>query len=254
MLLVLSPREFSRRARNLDLSVMKGQEMRNIIIVFFPIVIECIEGTAKERRLWLLLAYLVRACILPNDEFDELVMSVLKYCGDQFYDLYEKLFGVSNCAYYTHMIGSHMPEIRCHGPLTLTSAFGFESFYGEVRHSFTPGTISPLKQILQKVLLKRSISHHSCNSPIFFSPKDGSMESNSYIYTFTDKKYEFFKIKSINNDLFECSKVGKYPHTFPETPTLNWEKVGVFQVGGISEDTEQIQKKNVAGKIVKVNN
>lgn len=44
-------REFSRRARELDFAVLKAQEMRNIILFFFPVVIQCIEADAKERRL-----------------------------------------------------------------------------------------------------------------------------------------------------------------------------------------------------------
>lgn len=247
-------REFSRRARSLDISVMKGQEYRNIIIIFFPVVIDCIEENAKERRLWLLLAYLIRACVLPDVEFQNIHASVITYCGKHFYELYEALFGARNCSYYTHIIGSHMPEMRVHGPLTLTSAFGFESFYAELRHAFTPGTISPLKQIMEKIFLKRSIAHHCCQSSIFFSHKETPLECNSFIYTFVDNNYHFFKIMSVDKDNLECCKVGKYPTIFPETPTLNWEKIGVFEAGGISEETIQINKKDVCGKVIKVNN
>lgn len=247
-------REYSRRARNLDFTVMKGQEYRNILIMFFKVVIDCIEVTAKERRLWLLLAYMVRLCVLPNEEFNIVSNDVIKYCGKHFYDLYEKLFHARNCTYYTHVIGCHMEEMREHGPLTLTSAFGFESFYGELRNSFTPGTVSGLKQILEKVMLKRSISHHCCEARIFYSPKDTAMESNSLIYTFLDSNYEIYKIKSIENDVFECQKVGKYPITFPETPTLLWEKIGVFEAGGISEEVVYIRRNTVAGKVLKVQN
>ena len=41
--------EFSRRARELDFSVMKGQEFRNLILFFFPIVVKCIEND-KEKK------------------------------------------------------------------------------------------------------------------------------------------------------------------------------------------------------------
>lgn len=224
-------RESSRRARNLDCSMMKGQEYRNIIILFFPLVIDCIEVDAKERRLWLLLAYMIRLCVLPNEEYDTVDKSILTYCGKHFYDLYEKLVHALNCSYYTHVIGSHMPDIRHHGPLTLMSAFGFESFYVELRNSFCPGTPSTAKQIMQQIMLKRSISHHCCESSIYFSPKDSNMESNSYVYTFIESQYQFYKIKTIENDIMECCKVGKYPTFFPETPTLKWEKIGVFQAG-----------------------
>ena len=251
---VLVHREFSRRVRNLDFSVMKGEEFRNILIFFFPIVIKCIEPRAKERRLWLVFAYMIRACILPNNEYNLINPDVVKYCCQQFYTLYEKLFHARNCSYNTHVMCSHLPKIRLHGPLTLTSAFGFESFYGEMRHSFTPGTASPLKQILEKILIKRTLSHHCCKRPIFFSPKDSAMESNSYVYTFTDNEYQFYKIMSIQDDNFECKSVGKYEAAFTETPTLNWSKVGVFRAGGISEENHYIQKENVSGKVIKVDN
>ena len=79
-------RECSRRARNLDFSVMKGQEFRNIIIFLFPIVIDCIEKPAKERRLWLLLAYLIRICVLPDIEFNSIDdnQAIIEYCGSHF--------------------------------------------------------------------------------------------------------------------------------------------------------------------------
>ena len=84
---ILVVREFSRRARNLDFSVMKGQEYRNIVLFFFPLVIKCIEPQAKERRLWLLLSYMVRVCVLPNREFETFEHDVIKYCGKHFYNL-----------------------------------------------------------------------------------------------------------------------------------------------------------------------
>ena len=254
MIEVLVVREFSRRARNLDFSVMKGQEFRNIILFFFLIVLRCLEPQAKERRLWLLLAYSIRACILPNNEYEQIDPSILTYCGQQFYKLYEQLFHARNCAYYTHVISTHMPLIRTHGPLTLTSAFGFESFYGEMRNSFTPGTISPLKQIMTNILLKRNISSHCCKPSIYYSPKDTARESNSYIYTYQDNKYDFFKIMSVDDDSLNCCKVGKYKAAFPETPTLNWANVGVFKAGGVSDEMVEIEKKNVAGKVLRVQN
>lgn len=245
-------RECSRRARNLDFSVMKGQEYRNIILIFFPLVIKCIDKEAKEIRLWLLLSYMSRACVLPENEYHDFDVAIIHYCASQFYDLYEKLFNARNCTYYTHIIGSHMSDMRAKGPLTSTSAFGFESFYGEVRNSFTPGTKSALKQIFNKILLKRAISPHCCETSIFFSPKNTDMECNSLVYTFVENEYNFYQIMSMDDDVFECCKVGKFPTSFPETPTLNWAKVGVFKGGGISEETVQISKHDVAGKLFRV--
>ena len=248
------PRESSRRARSLDFAVMKGQEFRNITLIFFPIVVNCIEETAKERRLWLLYAYLIRLCTIPENEYQTVdSANLIDYCSKHFYKLYELLFGEQNCTYNTHVVACHMPELRALGPLTCTSAFGFESFYGELRNSFAPGTQSPLKQIMQKVLIKRAISPHCCNTSIYFSPKESSLESNCHIYTFTNDEYNFYKIMSIQDNLMECCKVGKYVTSFPETPTLKWEKVGVFKAGEISDEIVTIDKENVCGKFIKVN-
>ena len=246
------PRESSRRARSLVFSVMKGQEFRNIAILFFPIVVNCIEPNAKERRLWLLLAYKIRLCVIPESEYILSNDNVLEYCTNHFYTLYERLFSSRNCTYNTHIGGSHMKEMRSHGPLTVTSAFGFEAFYGELRHAFTPGTTSPLKQIMEKIMLKRAIAPHCCKTSIYYSAKDTAMECNSNIYTFVDNQYELFKIISVQNNTLECNRVGKYVHSFPETPTLNWEKIGVFKAGGISDEIVIVEKKNVSGKYLRV--
>lgn len=251
---IQSPREFSRRARSLDFSVMKGQEFRNIILFYFPLVLKCIEPQAKERRIWLLLAYMVRACVLPNEEYQCFDPKVVDYCGKHFYTLYEHLFHARNCTYNTHIVGAHMPQMRLHGPLTLTSAFGFESFYGEMRHSFTPGTLSPLKQIMSNVLIKRAIAPHCCKPPILYTPKESPMESNAYIYTFQNQKYNFFKINAVEDNTMQCYKVGKYEKTFPETPTLNWPNVGVFEAGGLSDEIVTIERNEIKGKVLRVDN
>lgn len=252
MSLIQVVREFSRRARNLDFSVMKGQEYRNIIIVFFPLVIDCIEPNAKERKLWLLMAFMVRLCILPNEEYECNNQDLIKYCGSQFYTIFEKLFGSRNCSYYVHIVSTHMSDVRVNGPVTETSAFGFESFYGEMRHAFSPGTLSPLKQIMENILLKRSIAPHSCQSPIFYSHKETPLECNSLIYTFSNKHYNLFKITEIDGEHFTCNKVGKYTTSFPETPTLKWENIGGFKAGGISDEIEIVNKCDVAGKFIRV--
>lgn len=183
------PMEFSRRIRSLDFAVWKGQEFRNLILFYFTIVIFPIERNAKERTLWLLLAYKIRACVLPSDEFHHVNLADIEYCCVQYYKLYEELFGPNNCSYNTHVVFSHLIEIRGQGPLTSTSAFGFESFYGEVRHSFCPGTPSPLKQVFEKVLLKRAIGHHSCSPPITLTTHETALECNNLVYTFQYRRY-----------------------------------------------------------------
>ena len=195
---------------------------------------------------------MIRMCVLPNEEFETLDPNIIDYCSSQLYKLYEQLFHVINCSYNTHVVFSHMRIIRTHGPLTLTSAFGFESFYGEMRHAFVPGTLSPLKQILETILLKRTIAPHYCKPSIYYSPKDTALESNSYVYTFLNQEYNFFKILSMQDMTLECAKVGKYEAKFPETPTLNWGNIGVFKAGGISDEIVELRKDQLGGKLIKV--
>ena len=248
------PREFSRRARRLDFSVMKGQEMRNICLFFFPYVLQCLEPNAKERKLWLLLTYNVRACILPTEEFDISLIDDVEKASNEFYMLYEALFGDNNCSYNTHIVGSHLMDMRAHGPLTETSAFVFESFYGEMRNAFAPGTQSTLKQIMEKVLVKRAISFHSCEAPIFYSDHDSPMECNCMIYCYESNVHKMYKIIGVDKDSLVCYPQGKFNFQFKETSqlNLNWSKVGVYKKGGIMESPVIISKNKVSGKVLKV--
>lgn len=248
------PHEFSRRLRELLLSVMKAAEFRNLGLFFFIHILDCIEPSAKERKLWLLLAYMLRACTVPNKEFQPIPLKDIDYCADAFYSLYEALFGATNCTYNTHMVGSHFLEMRYHGPLTSTSTFPFESFYGEMRNCFVPGTKSCLKQIFQKVLLKRSLSNHCCETPIKYTNYDTALESNSMIYCFNDRAYNLYKIVSKNNDTLNCHRIETTPAKFKEVPqTLDWSKVGVFKNANVvNSATIPINVSNVSGKVIKV--
>ena len=249
-------REFSRRARTLDFSVFKAQEFRNIVLFYFSVVVSCIEENENERKLWLLIAYMLRACILPQQEFQKLNLSTISQCCKQFYTLYEKTFGPWNCTYNTHIICAHLLEIRAHGPLTLTSAFGFENFYGEMRNSFVPGTSTPLKQIFQKILLKRALDDHTCAPSIHISNYETPLECNNLIYTYTHGEYHFYKVVDVQNEegILNCVKINTTEVFFEETPNLNWDLVGVFQEVSIETEVKNISQKYVAGKLIRVDN
>ena len=253
MLKIKMPKESSRRARELDFAVLKGAEFRNISIFFFPLVIECIEEGEEERELWLCLAYMVRACIVPTEEFRYVNLNVVEMCSKKVYQLYEKLFGAVNCTYNTHTVFSHITEIRAHGPLTETSAFSFESFYGELKTCYVPGTPSPLKQAFQKVLLKRAISRHCCEIPITYSSKESGLQNDTLIYIWKYNKHNMYKIVDIMEDVLICHKIVKTECSF-EDADLPWKTVGVFEYGEIDE-TEyiEIEKEEVSGKVLYVN-
>ena len=245
-------KEFSRRARNLDFAVFKGEEFRNLVLFFFPLVIKCIEPEAQEITLWLNLAYMLRSSVIPSAEYSKISEQLVKECCENFYQLFEALFGQRNCSYNLHTFCCHLTQIRTHGPLTETSAFKFESFYGEMRRSFVPGTVSPLKQIMKKIFLRRSLSKHYCYKNIFISNYDTPLESNKLIYCFKNYKYFIYEISEIEENVVICHKIGQYPVAFPQTPNIPWSTVGVFKRGGKCSEQTILNKSEICGKVLHV--
>ena len=168
--------------------------------------------------------------------------------------LYEQLFGPWNCSYSVHVIAAHLLKIRDSGPLTSTSAFPFEHFYGEMRKTYVLGTQSITKQIFSKILLKRTLAFHSCLLPIHLSEKDTKMECNSLVYEYQNKQHKMYKIISVNGNVLTCHPQGYFKVSFPETPELNWSEIGVFKLGGISEAIKHVHKCQISGKVIMVSN
>ena len=255
MLGVKTPREFSRRIRELDFSVYKGAEFRNLALFFFIFVIECIEQGRKERQLWLWLAYMIRSSTIPDNEFNFVDKNLVQACCRNFYVTYEELFSCSNCTYNTHVVCSHLDLMRVHGPLTYTSTFCFESFYGEMRHSFVPGTASPMKQVLQKILLKRALKKHVCQIPIFYCAYETSLENNTLIYCWEENKHKMYVIKDIiDAEHFQCNEITTMNATFDEVPDLDWSKVGVYKKGELINDDCIVSTQSINGKVIEVGN
>ena len=246
------PKESSRRARDLDFAVFKGEEFRNIALFYFPLVLECIEENAKDRQCWLYIGFLMRSSCIPSEEFANLNLQEIETICENFYKMYELLYGIRNCTYNTHVFCSHLLEIRTHGPLTETSAFKFESFYGEVRRSFVPGTPSPAKQMMQKIMLKRALSSHCCRNTIVLSNYETPLESNKYVYTYFQKKYNFFEISKINNETVSCHELGQYEAKFQETDQINWSSVGVFRKGPKTHKLTTLNVSEISGKVIMV--
>ena len=197
---------------------------------------------------------MIRACVLSNAEYNNLSQPDLAAICNKFYVLYEQLFGEKNCSYSVHIIASHLQAIRGSNPLTETSAFKYENFYSEVRRSYAAGTQATIKQIFQRTLLKRSLSFHSCVLPIFYNNKDTKMECNTLIYIYCNNTYNMYKIHTVHENLLLCNKQGYFPTHFRETPDIQWNSVGVFKEGGISEETEIVYSSQVHGKIVQICN
>ena len=139
------------------------------------------------------------------------------------------------------------------GPLTESSAFSFENFYSELRNAFTPGTNAPLKQMLKSIILRRALSHHACYKSIHYSAQDTPMECNSLIYTFKNNVHNFYVIKSVHASHVICYQQGKFPLSYPDT-NLQWNKVGVYRRGSLSNIPLKIDFKDIMGKVLNVDN
>ena len=249
---IKTPKGFSRRARDMDFAVLKAAEFRNYGLFFFPIILECIEEGEGEREIWLNLAYMMRACVLPNHEYNEIDENVVDACCHTFYKQFEKIFGVLNCSYSIHVAGSHLREIRGDRPLTERSSFIFENFYGEMKQCFVPGTGSPLKQIMEKVYLKRALAPHCCELPIYLSDHETSLENDTLFYIWENNRHNMYVIKEILNDEeFICNKINTEPACFEETE-MNWGKVGVYEMAEIEDEEIVLNKNDVSGKVLKV--
>lgn len=260
---VKSPFEFGRRCRNLDFAVYKASEFRNLILFFFTLVLQCIpKEFAKERRCWLQLAFILRACVLSNEEFDKIRKTTINSLSQGFYKNYEKVYGPNNCTYSIHIVSCHVLQIRGDQPITARSAFIFENFYAEMKNLFCPGTRSPLKQVLKNCYLKRQLQPHCCQNPIKYSkmpPIENiniGKENNHSVYIL-DEEYGhcMYNIIEENNDnTFTCTKQGKYEVEFDELKSLKWSQVGVYRLGPTCDEPVRVLKKDIAGKVIHVDN
>jgi hypothetical protein len=147
------PKEFSRKTRHLA-DGMKAEELRNISLFFFPVVVANLP-TKGIQRIWLRFTYLMRIFSASEEEFDR-TASGLKHRTEITQELLVGIFhnyGEDVGTYNVHGL-LHLEAIRKHGPLATTSAVPYEASFGHVRRSFVPGTPSITKQIMTEMFVR----------------------------------------------------------------------------------------------------
>jgi hypothetical protein len=193
----------------------------------------------KLRRVWLLLAFIVRAFILPDDFFENICLNVdLKCLQKEFYILYEQLFGTSNCTYNIHCF-FHIHSVRTLGPLTYSSAFLFESFFSFLKRDYQVGTMSPGKQGMLKSY-QRILLSHSCEKKIKFSFVRKQKTDDSVVYL---KLKGFFRIIGVGEDITKFSVRKLILDNADNTLHANgliFSYVGVYLLKGEESKNEQI--------------
>ena len=88
----------------------------------------------------------------------------------------------------------------------------------------------------------------------YYSANDTPMERNSLIYCYNNNTHEFYKIISVHQNHVTCYKQGRFPAIFNETPALQWNRVGVYKMGSLSNEKQYIPYQSICGKALNVLN
>jgi hypothetical protein len=120
----------------------KGEEHRNFVLFYFHFAIEQFQrdGPAfdPEVQIWEQFAYLVRAVVLPDIEYEGLNRQHLDATVKSFMKNVEANYGVGVMSYNLHAF-SHNLHFRERGNLAARSAFGPEGMYSLIRRGFVEG-------------------------------------------------------------------------------------------------------------------
>ena len=157
------PVEITRRPRAMDYRNYKAAEWRNLLLYYFPVVVNCLPNGLR-RQMWLELAYLCRAYTVDEDTYRQLDKSALKDLARKWFRNYSREFGKTNLRYIIHLI-LHLECIRVHGPFCKISAFPFEGAFGASLRSQQQGTTSQGLQFLRQSYM-RPLSGHMCKKTI----------------------------------------------------------------------------------------
>ncbi len=238
--------QYSRRPRDFDAAVYKAEEYRNLVLAFWPAVLNtCPLGT---REAWLRTVYCVRGFSLPNTLYRNLKEKTGFGTEDlrKWYVEYEAVFKAISCSHNTHVF-SHLDVVRELGPLATTSACHYEDHYAYVKLNYRAGTISKGKQALESLLLIQATGH-SC-----VKQRKVGMKSSSKI----DDRFVFLKDGRIIV-LTEVSPGGKLAGRRVRTknaPNLledvNLEDVLIFRADA-NDEAEEVTAhvRDVLGKVV----
>lgn len=146
--------DVTRKPRSLveNLNYLKANELRSLLLFYFPLAIEGIHARKYVDHLILLSSVifnLSKKTVLPEDISDS------EQKIEIFLKEFENLYGRENVTANTHLI-RHIPTaVRKLGPLWTQSSFSFETNNGVLMKS-VKGTKSVVPQILDKYILRQS--------------------------------------------------------------------------------------------------
>ena len=243
LLNVKTPSEFSRRPRELDISNYKASEFKYIMLAYYPIFWSVL--TEEENQLFSVLCFLIRALTLPDKYYSIIITKYnVEEMAMMFCRQYEVMFSEGSMSYNMHAI-QHLPLVRNLGPLTDTSTFCFEDYFSELKRSFSPGTPSIGKQILNSFFFRRcQEKSHKCKKKILYNPSSSS-SSDSIIYS----NGSFFSIRTPieSGKGFMCKRLKTDILMCPNS-NLNFSDVLSYKLIGEYPQDELVRVDQIEGK------
>ncbi len=238
---------FPRRPRDFDPAVWKAQEYRNLVLCYWPVLLDTApNGTIKA---WLLTVYIVRALCLPDSLYNRLDCNVpATDLFRRWYVAYEKAFSVDQCTYNSHNF-THLKKVRDLGPLSETSALLYEDHYNVIKKSYRAGTPALGTQALQTSLLATMIGHR-CKPTYMLTLRNTLRVEDRYVYLSDGRIFLLTEVDGVGakGRRVPHQRVGGLLHG------LDFADVLVFRVDTdrIVRLEEAIEPGKVMGKVVVV--
>ncbi len=246
------PKEFSHRARAIDYPNFKSHEWKSLCVSTIPTICQVLEDEDGEEglaHLWLLFIFLILVYHGPTWVYDELGDEYMKELQEKWYDEFQTVMGSAACTFNVHSF-SHMPRVRTMGNPADISTEPFESAYGLVQMSYTPGTRNIGKQVIRNMLLRAlNVKPNHCTRRLVIAAtnKDDVTYNDSYVM---DSTFNFYKVTQVEGNNVNAVKVHTAPWTSPTDPTLPMDKVGIFKYRGLSGKVSTYHRDMFVGKAV----
>ena len=256
------PSDFNRSCSRLEATGLKAEECRNYLVASSFVVITTLAHRKPLVYVQVLFTYLLRAYLLPEDEFEPLKRQVnLRQLLDHFQEYYQEIFPPYYWVYYSHCM-AHLDLIREAGPLTLTSMFAAEGMFHWLISGICPGTTSIGKQGMQRIFARYNSKKHKCWKKIIWKPfLEGQRHNDSLAYTWDNENKTRHLWRVIESDISNETCIAREIDTDPyilDCPKwsgrkLDFSLTGVYLNKGLSGHLKRFHFSQFHGKAMIVN-
>jgi hypothetical protein len=253
---VLLPTEFARRTRDLDVPSWKADEFK-VFALYSAVIAIKYQPRDVDRKLWAYFTFLVRAYLLPDEEYKQIAKQVLHEANHRVLRIIQDHFGKRFLISNTHIF-SHMEVLRrwARGPFTRTSAFPFEGHFARIRAAICVGAPNTVKTILTTIYTRAREANHRCTRRFHVSMRRTTRTSDREFYTWSEQAgyvfYELTEDTPRGQDNVTARRIVTQPSLLSDS--LAWDLVGVHQISAQQDDSLQrtVPTADIAGKAVVV--